>query len=77
MSDSVTPWTVAHQAPLSMDSPGKNAGVGCPALFQGIFLTQGLYPHVFMSPELAGRFFTLAPPGKPHTMKYYSAIKKN
>jgi len=24
-----TPWTVAHQAPLSMDSPGKNTGVGC------------------------------------------------
>ena len=23
------------------DSPGKNAGVGCHALFQGIFLTQG------------------------------------
>ena len=24
---SVTPWTVACQAPLSMDSPGKNTGV--------------------------------------------------
>ena len=24
-----TPWTVAHQAPPSMDSPGKNTGVGC------------------------------------------------
>ena len=24
------------------DSPGKNAGVGCHALLQGIFLTQGL-----------------------------------
>ena len=24
------------------DSPGKNAGVGCPALLQGIFPTQGL-----------------------------------
>ena len=23
------------------DSPGKSAGVGCCALFQGIFLTQG------------------------------------
>ena len=23
----VTPWTVAHQAPLSMDSPDKNTGV--------------------------------------------------
>ena len=23
------------------DSPGRNAGVGCPVLLQGIFLTQG------------------------------------
>ncbi|KAM9679545.1 uncharacterized protein ACBT57_004175 [Dama dama] len=23
------PWTAAHQTPLSMDSPGKNTGVGC------------------------------------------------
>ena len=38
----VTPWTVACQAPLSMDSPGKNTGVGCHALLQRIFLTQGL-----------------------------------
>ena len=43
MSDSfVTQWTVAHQAPLSWDFPGKNTGVGCPFLLQGIFLTQGL-----------------------------------
>ena len=25
----MTLWTVAHQAPLSMDFPGKNTGVGC------------------------------------------------
>ena len=24
-----TPWSVAHQAPLSMDSPGKDTGMGC------------------------------------------------
>ena len=24
-----TPWTAAHQAPPSMDSPGKSTGVGC------------------------------------------------
>ena len=24
-----TPWTATRQAPLSMDSPGKNTGVGC------------------------------------------------
>ena len=42
VSDCLRPWTVAHQASLSMDSPGKNTRVGCCALFQGIFLTQGL-----------------------------------
>ena len=35
-----TPGTVAHQAPLSMGSPGKNTGVGCHALLQGNFPTQ-------------------------------------
>ena len=29
-----TPETVAHQAPLSLDSPGKNTGVGCHFLLQ-------------------------------------------
>ena len=42
ISDScVTPWTVAHQAPLSMKSPGKNTGVCSPSFVQGIFPTQG------------------------------------
>ena len=35
-----TPWTVALQAPLSWDSPGRNTGVGCHALLQGVFLTR-------------------------------------
>ena len=35
----VTLWAIAHQAPLSMDSLGKNIGVGCHALLQGIFPT--------------------------------------
>ena len=34
-------WTVACQGPL-WDSPGKNIGVGCQALLQEIFPTQGL-----------------------------------
>ena len=32
--------TVACQSPLSMDLPGKNTGVGCNSLLQGIFLTK-------------------------------------
>ena len=39
-----TPRTVAHQLLCPWNSPGKNIGVGCPALLQGIFLTQGLNP---------------------------------
>ena len=42
----VTQWTVAPQAPLSMDFPGKNTGVGCHALLQGIFLIQRLNPRL-------------------------------
>ena len=38
------PWTVAHQAPLSMGFSGKNTRVGCHDLLQGIFLTQGSKP---------------------------------
>ena len=39
-------------------SPGKNIGVGCHFLLQGIFPTQGLN-HTSFSPALAGRFFTM------------------
>ena len=35
-------------------------GVGCHALLQGIFLAQGLNPGLFMSPALAGEFFTMS-----------------
>ena len=53
----VTPWTVAHQAPLSMDSPGKNTGVGsCPP--PGDLPDQGIKPTSLMSPALADGFFT-------------------
>ena len=46
------------------DSPSKNTGEGCHFLLQGNFPTQGLNVH-FLGPELAGRFFTTASPGKP------------
>ena len=40
----VTQWTIAPQVLSPWDSPGKNTGVGCHSLFQGIFLTQGSNP---------------------------------
>ena len=39
-----TPWTVAHQVPLPWDVSGKNTGVDCPLLLQGIFPTQEVNP---------------------------------
>ena len=61
----VTLWTVARQAPHSWGSPGRNIGMGCHALLQGIFPTQGLNPHFYVS--CIGRWvlLPLAPPGKP------------
>ena len=38
----VTPWTVAHQVPLSVGFPSKNTEVDCHFLFHEIFLTHGL-----------------------------------
>ena len=44
------------------DSPGTNTGVGCPALLQGIFPTQGSNPCLLHLPHLSreerGRVFT-------------------
>ena len=64
MSDSVTPQTVARQAPLSMGFSSKNTGVGCHFLLQGIFLTQGLNPHLLCLLHWQVDSLPLAPPGK-------------
>ena len=45
--------------------PSKNIEVGCCALLQGIFPTQGIEPVSPASPELAGGFFTTEALGKP------------
>ena len=39
-----TPWTVAHQAPLSMEHSSKNTGMGYHFLLQGIFPIQESNP---------------------------------
>ena len=58
-----TPWTIVHQTPLSMGIfPGKNTGVGCHALLQEIFPTQGSNPGL---PHCRWILKTSEPPGKP------------
>ena len=58
------PWTVAHQPPL-WDFPGKNTGVGCHFLLQGIFLTEGSNPGVFRLWHWQADSLPTEPPGKP------------
>ena len=48
------------------DSPVKNTGVGCHALLQGIFPTQGLNPSLQCLLHWQVGSLLLAPPGKPN-----------
>ena len=71
MSNSMQPYGLQPTRLLCpWDSPGKNTGVSCKVLLQGIFLTQGSNRSLFMSPALAGRFFTT---GKP-LWSYHSPL---
>ena len=54
---SVTLWPVDLQAPLSWDSWGKNTGVGCHGLLQGIFPTQGSNPSLLYYRQIFFFFF--------------------
>ena len=47
------------------DSPGKNTGVGCHALLQGIFPIQGLNPCFLCLLQWQAGSLPLVPPGKP------------
>ena len=49
------------------DSPGKNTGVGCHALLQGIFPTQGLNPGV---PHCRQILYHLSHQGSPRMLQY-------
>ena len=59
-----SPWTVAHQAPLSMGFPRQEYWNGLPFPPSGDLPDPGIKP---MSPSLAGGFFTTEPPEKPET----------
>ena len=54
-----TPWTVAHQAPLSMGFSGQEYWSGLPCPPPGDLPDPGIEPVSLMSPALAGSFFTM------------------
>ena len=50
------------------DSPGKNTGVGCYALLQGIFSTQGLNPGLLPCRQI---LYCLSHQGSPNSLKIH------
>ena len=65
---SATPWTVAHQPPLSMGFSREEywSGFSCPP--PGNLPDLGIRLTSLTSPALAGGFFTSELPAKPHYM---------
>ena len=76
MSSCLQTMDLARQASLSMGFPGKNTGVGCHSLLQGIFPTQESSPCLLCLLNLQANSLPLTPPGKqaiffffgPHAM---------
>ena len=54
----MTPWAVAHQAPLSMGFPRQAYWSGLPFPSPGDLPDPGIEPMSPASPALAGGFFT-------------------
>ena len=63
-----TLWTAACRLLCPWDSAGKNTGVGCHFLLQGILLVQGSNPHLLCLPHWQAGSLPLVPPGKPRTL---------
>ena len=66
----MTPWTIAHQAPLCMGFPRQEYWSGLPFPFPGDLPDPGIEP---MSPALTGGFFTSELSGKPQRRTAASA----
>ena len=61
----MTPWTVAHQAPLSMEFPRQEYWSGSPFPTPWSLPNPGFELTSLASDALAGRFFTSVAPGMP------------
>ena len=59
------PMDYSHQVSLAMGFSRQNTGVGCHALFQGTFLTQGWNPRLLCAVHWQAGSLILAPLGKP------------
>ena len=69
-----TPWTIAHQAPLSMVFPRQEYWSVLPFPSPRDLFNPGIEP---VPPALASRLFTIEAPGKPYFIEviYIKYIK--
>ena len=65
MSDSWIPWTIACQAPLSMEFHRQEYWSGVSFPLPGDLPDSGIEHMSIVSPALAGGFFATVPSGKP------------
>ena len=70
----VTPWTIVHQAPLSVGFPRQEYWSRLLFPPPGGLLDPGMESTSLMSPSLAGRFVTTELPGKPPFYYIYGLI---
>ena len=59
---SVTPWTTARQAPLSMEFSRQGYWSGLPFATPRDLLDLGIEAESLVAPALTGRFVTTMPP---------------
>ena len=71
----VTPWTIAHQVPLSMEFSKQQYWSGLPFPTPGDRPDPGIEPTTSVSPALPGGFFTTEPPGKPLLKHQFSSVQ--
>ena len=69
VSDSVIPWIVARQIPLSMEFSRQKYWSGLPFPPPGDPTQGSVKPTSLGSAALAGRIFTTVPPGKPRFIR--------
>ena len=74
MSNSATPWTGAHQAPLSMGFPRQEYWNVLPFPPPGDLLDSGIEPASPVTPALQADSFPAEPLGKPNANKNHNKI---